>query len=203
MVAKGLLKPNKRSVMDEIIIKEIEQIKSKYVGYDRKIALATEPLCYYAEYYKQFKSTYHVQGQLESVLMKGKGIPSVGIPVEAMFLAEIKNLLLTAGHDLDLIQGELTVNVADEPLRYQGLAQKEQQLAKNDLYLSDAKGILSSIIYGPDFRTRITETTQNVVYFSYGVEGVTKPQLQTHLNTIASYLTQAINDVEIKSIEIF
>ena len=55
----------------------------------------------YDTYYKRFKKTYHVQLQLESIVFKGKSIPSVAALVEAMFMAEIKNMLLTAGHDLE------------------------------------------------------------------------------------------------------
>ena len=59
----------------------------------------------YAAYYERFNKTYHVQLQLESVALKGKSIPRVSALVEAMFMAELENLLLTAGHDLDVVQG--------------------------------------------------------------------------------------------------
>ncbi|MGL6216957.1 MAG: hypothetical protein ACRC36_02920, partial [Lacrimispora sphenoides] len=114
-----------------------------------------------------------------------------------------KNLLLTAGHDLEMIEGDLTVNIATEPLNYKGISGKEQQLIKNDLYLSDEKGILSSIMNGPDYRTRITESTQNAIYFIYGVEGVTGPLIHAHLKTISSYLSQTIPGVEVQSINVY
>ena len=141
-------------------------------------------------------------GQLESVLLKGKGIPQVGAPVESMFLAEIKNLLLTAGHDLDLIDGTLTVDIARECINYTGLSGKEQQLVADDVYLSDKAGVLSSILNGPDYRIKITKSTQNALYFVYGVEGVTESQIHEHLTTIFSYLSQAAQGVELQSIEI-
>ena len=203
MIVKGLCSPIERAVMDNIIATEIEQMKSNNSGYERKPAMTKEPLCHYAAYYKRYNKTYHVLGQLESVLLKGKSIPPVGIPVEAMFLAEVKNLLLTAGHDLEMIEGDLTVNIATEPLNYRGISGKEQQLLKNDLYLSDEKGILSSIMTGPDYRTRITESTQNALYFVYGVEGVTGPLILSHLKTISSYLLQAIPGVEVQSITVY
>lgn len=203
MIVKGLCSPIERAVMDNIIATEIEHIKLNNSNYVRKPALTKEPLCHYAAYYKRYNKTYHVLGQLESVLLKGKRIPPVGIPVEAMFLAEVKNLLLTAGHDLDLIEGDLTVNVASELLNYKGISGKEQQLIKNDLYLSDVKGILSSIMNGPDYRTRITEATQNALYFVYGVEGVTESLIHAHLKTISSYLSQAIPGVEVQSINVY
>ncbi len=203
MIVKGLSSPIERAVMDNIIATEIAQMKLNNSGYERKPALTKEPLCHYAAYYKRYNKTYHVLGQLESVLLKGKSIPPVGIPVEAMFLAELKDLLLTAGHDLELIEGDLTINAATEPLNYTGISGKEQQLIKNDLYLSDEKGILSSIMNGPDYRTRITEATQNALYFVYGVEGVTEPLIHAHLKTLSSYLLQAIPGVDVQSINVY
>jgi len=202
MTVKGINSGGGRSIMDSIVVTEIGEIKSKYPGYDRKTVLTTEPLCHYASYYKRFKKSYHVLGQLESVLLKGKSIPPVGVPVEAMFLAEVKNLLLTAGHDLDLIQGALTIDAAAEPVSYKSLSGQEQYLVKEDLYLSDEKGILSSILGGPDHRTRITETTKNALYFVYGVEGVADTFIRAHLETIFSYLSKAMQGVEIQTIEI-
>ena len=203
MVVRGLGAKGDRAVMDEILAKGIEGIKSRHCGYERKVALATEPLCHYAAYYKRFDKSYPVLGQLESIVLKGRGIPSVGIPIEAMFLAEVANLLLTAGYDLDMIKGALTVDVVAESTTYIGMSGKERPLVKGDLYLSDAKGALSSILNGPDHRTRITEATRNALYFVYGVEGVTEPSIDAHLKTISSYLSQAIQGVEIAELLVF
>ena len=202
MVVKGICSTDGRAVMNNIVGAEIERIKSKYPDYQRKAVLATEPLRHYAAYYKRYNKSYHVLGQLESVLLKGKSLPPVGVPIEAMFLAEITNLLLTAGHDLDLIKGALTVDAATEPMSYKVLSGQEQNLVNNDLYLADEKGVLSSILHGPDYRTRITETTRSALFFVYGVEGVTEKLIYEHLKTIFSYLSQAIQGVEVQVMEI-
>lgn len=55
----------------------------------------------YLDYYRARGSTYHVKAQQESVALKGKPLPRRAALVEAMFMAELKNLILTAGHDLD------------------------------------------------------------------------------------------------------
>ncbi len=202
MIVSGIDHEEGHSCMTDIITKELQQLRQRYCDYDRKAILQMEPLRSYAAYYKKFGKTYHVLGQLESVVQKGKGIPSVGTTVEAMFLAEIKNMLLTAGHDGDLISGDLTVDVADEPLYYQGIAGKKQQLVQQDLYLSDREGILSSIIKGPDYRTRLTGDSKRVLYFTYGVEGVGTALIRAHLDTIFSYLSQVYKGVEIESIDV-
>jgi DNA/RNA-binding domain of Phe-tRNA-synthetase-like protein len=202
LFVKGVNPAPGQSAINDLINTEINGIKLKYPGYERSTVLATEPLCHYAAYYRQFKKSYHVLGQLESVLLKGKSISSVCKAVDVMFLAEIKNLLLTAGHDLDSVEGNLTIDVAAEPISYKTMSEKDQQLVNNDLYLKDEKGVLSSILFGPDHRTRINETTKNVLYFVYGVEGVTEQLIQEHLKTIFSYLSQTIHGVEMQSMEI-
>lgn len=140
------------------------------------------------------------QAQFGALIVKG--IPPVGIPVEVMFLAEVKNQLLTAGHDLDMVQGNLCIDISVEPQMYKSISGREQQLAQNDLYLCDEAGVLSSIIGGPDDRTQITTETKNALYFVYGVEGITSQGIEAHLKTIASYLSKTINGVQVEHIEI-
>lgn len=202
LVVNGLQGNGDRSVMDAIIIDEIRQMKLAYPEYERKEVLATEPLCHYTDYYKKFKKTYHVLGQLESILMKGKSIPPVGSAVEAMFLAEVKHLLLTAGHDLDVLEGQLMIDVASEPLTFQGISKKEQTVLPNDMFVSDQAGIVTNIIKGPDFRTRITKDTQNALYFIYGVPGVTEEQILAELQDIAEYLSQVIPTSKVQEMKV-
>jgi len=81
-----------------------EQLRLRFAGRARSDLEALPILQAYEAYYKRFKKTYHVQLQLESIAFKGKSIPNVAALVEAMFMAEVKNLLLTAGHDLDALR---------------------------------------------------------------------------------------------------
>ena len=62
-----------------------EELRSAYCGLDRSRLQALPALQVYDAYYKRFKKTYHVQLQLESIVFKGKSIPSVAALVEAMF----------------------------------------------------------------------------------------------------------------------
>ncbi|GAI84117.1 unnamed protein product, partial [marine sediment metagenome] len=108
-----------------------------------------EPIKTYSDYYKRFKKTYHVLLQLESIVFKNKSIPKVASLVEAMFMAEIKNLLLTAGHDLDAIDLPIKLDVASGREKYIQLSGQGKDLIHNDMMVSDLQGITSSIIYGP------------------------------------------------------
>lgn len=203
MVAQGVNTASGRSDMDLLKRTEIDRIKSNYQEYERTAVSSSEPVRHYVSYYKKFRKTYPVLLQLESILLKDKGIPRAGIPVEAMFLAEVKNQLLTAGHDLDKLKGDLTLNVSDGSGRYTGSSGKELQLTEHDLFLSDQTGILSSVLGGPDYHTRITGATENVLYFVYGVDGITEEQIRDHLACIRGYLLTTIPKVKISAIEVY
>ena len=80
------------------------RLRAQFAAQDRHTLETFGPIPAYTAYYKQFAKTYHVLAQLASIVFKGKPIPSVAALVEAMFMAEVKNGLLTAGHDLDRLQ---------------------------------------------------------------------------------------------------
>ena len=160
------------------------ELRAQYSGFDR-MSIASHPVLQaYAEYYRQFKKTYHIQLQLESIVLKGKSIPSVAALVESMFMAEMQDLLLTAGHDLDRLSLPLTLDVATGAERYTLLRGEEQTLKAGDMMIRDGKGIISSIIYGPDQRTQITPATRNVVFTVYAPPGIHEQTVIDHLQQI-------------------
>jgi DNA/RNA-binding domain of Phe-tRNA-synthetase-like protein len=161
-----------------------EQLRAQFSGQDRA-AIASHPVLQaYTEYYRRFKKTYHIQLQLESIVLKGKTIPSVAALVEAMFMAEMQDMLLTAGHDLDLLHLPLTLDVAKGTEQYTLLRGDNQILKADDMMISDREGVISSIIYGPDQRTQITPNTQNVVFTVYVPPGIDEQTVVNHLEHI-------------------
>jgi len=58
------------------------------------------------------------EGQRESFALKGKPIARRAALAEAMFMAELKNLILTAGHDIDAIVPPVRVDVTTDGARY-------------------------------------------------------------------------------------
>ena len=133
-----------------------EALRERYAGSNRQAILDRTDARAYRDYYRRFDKSYHVQLQLESVVFKEKHIPSAAGLVEAMFMAELDNLLLTAGHDLDALRLPLTLDVALGSESYVLLRGSPQTPKSGDMIISDGEGIISSIVYGPDQRTQIT-----------------------------------------------
>ncbi len=57
--------------------REIEShLRERYKGFTRPDFLALPVMAAYDNYYKRFNKTYHVQLQLESIVLHGKNLPS-------------------------------------------------------------------------------------------------------------------------------
>jgi len=165
-----------------------EELRAQYEGMDRK-ALRKEPvLAAYDAFYRRFRKSYHVQLQLESVVIKGKPIFSPSALVTCMFMAELKTGLLTAAHDFDVLELPLTAEIAEGEETYQKLNGTEQQLKTGDLYIRDQQGILSSVIYGPDQRTQILPDTINSIFTTYGPPGISASQIEGQLEILEVYI---------------
>mgnify|MGYP001052235629 CR=1 FL=1 len=105
------------------------RLRARYAGFDRAALKALPQIAAYTAYYKRFKKTYHLLLQLESVVFENKPIPRVAALVEAMFMAELDDLLLTAGHDLALVEQPLQLDVATGSERFVNIAGQGAVLA--------------------------------------------------------------------------
>ncbi len=178
-------------------------IRSQFSGQDRA-ALASHPvLKAYNDHYKRFKKSYHVQLQLESIAWKGKSIPSVSALVEAMFMAEMKDLLLTSGHDLDLVELPLTLDVSKGTETYTLMRGEEQLLKPGDMIISDRAGVISDVIYGPDRRTQITASTRNAVFTTYAPQGIEEQIVEKHLQNIRDFVLVFAPQAKVELLQVY
>jgi DNA/RNA-binding domain of Phe-tRNA-synthetase-like protein len=152
--------------------REIEAgLRERYRGFTRQQLLALAVMAEYDRYYTRFNKTYHVQLQLESIVLKGKHLPDVSPAVDANFMAEVETLILTAGHDCDKLRGPIVIDVSrdgDQMTQMNGAA---RALRSGDMIMRDADGICCSIIYGQDARSPISAATAWVLYVAYAPAG--------------------------------
>ena len=188
LVMKDVLNPANHDGLERRKVALVEELRRRYGGLERSGLQALPALQVYEAYYQRFKKTYHVQLQLESIVFKGKSIPSVAALVEAMFMAEIKNLLLTAGHDLDSLQLPARLEVTRGDETYTRMGGQLQQVKPGDMSISDELGIVSNVIYGPDQRSQIQPGTRNVMYMTYAPARISEEALTQHLQDIQDYV---------------
>ena len=118
-------------------------------------------------------------------------------------MAEVKNMLLTAGHDLNKLQLPLTLDVTKGDGSYVLLRGETQTVKAGDMMISDGRGIISNIIYGPDQRTQITAETHNVVFTVYAPAGIDEQAIVGHLRDMRDYVRVIAPEAEVELLEVF
>jgi DNA/RNA-binding domain of Phe-tRNA-synthetase-like protein len=203
LVMHNATNPNHHPALDGRKAELENELRSRFSDCDRAALKALPRIQAYNAYYKRFKKTYPVQAQLESVALKGRSIPHVAALVEAMFMAEVKNLLLTAGHDLETIQAPVRLDVADGSERYTLLNGQEKVLKPGDMMMADGQGVISSVIYGPDRRTQITLATRHVFFAVYAPAGIGEQAVYQHLQDIQANVALVAPDAEVEALQVY
>ena len=172
-------------------------LRQRHAGQTRVDLKALPVIAAYVRYYKKFKKTYHVLLQLESVVFKQQPIPTAGALVEAMFMAELNDGLLTAGHDLDAIETPLDIRTSHDGEPFIRMNGQPQPLKGDDIIMADARGVICSIIYGSDQRTRIHSDTKNALYVTYAPPGIAAEAVEGHLAHVLGFVKIASPDTQI------
>ncbi len=178
------------------------ELRARYGGLDRGGLREIPILHAYHAYYKRFRKSYHVQLQLESVVLQGKEIPRSAALVETMLMAELEDLLLTAGHDLALVRPPVRVDVARGEEIYTRLNGQAQVLKAGDMMICDAEEVLSSIVYGPDRRTAIHSGTTQVLYSTYAPPSIGERPVAEHLEHIRDLVWLTSPDAEVATLKV-
>jgi DNA/RNA-binding domain of Phe-tRNA-synthetase-like protein len=162
-------------------------LRARYQEFTRQDFLALPVMAAYAQYYRHFKKTYHVQLQVESIVLKGKRLPNVSPLVDCNFMAEMETLVLTAGHDVAKLHGGVSIDVARDGDQLTPMTGTPKAIPAGDMIMRDAQGICCSIIYGQDKRSPIAVETSHVLYVAYAPVGVPAETVEAHLQVIEEY----------------
>jgi DNA/RNA-binding domain of Phe-tRNA-synthetase-like protein len=201
LVMRNAANPQDHPELDKVKAELEDQLRDRYA--DRNALRALPSIQVYEAYFRPFKKTYHVLLQLESVAVKGKPIPRSGALVQAMFMAELKNHLLTAGHDLAAVQMPIGIDVAKGSERYVLYNGQEQTLKAGDMFIADAQGAISNVIYGPDRRTRIGPGTRDALYTVYAPPGIGEEAVRRHLEDIRANVTLVAPAAVAETLEVY
>jgi DNA/RNA-binding domain of Phe-tRNA-synthetase-like protein len=172
------------STLNEHKRKSETDLREQYKDFKRADFLALPVMSAYDQYYKRFNKTYHVQLQLESLVLKGKSLPSVSPAVDSYFMAEVETLVLTAGHDVAKLNEPLTIDVSYEGDVIAQAAGEPKALRPGDMVMKHRGGISCSIIYGQEPHSLISAGTRHVLYVAYAPTGVPTVSIEDQFERI-------------------
>ena len=181
LAIRGVENPASHPTIDVRKKNAEDALRKQFAGNTREDLKKLDRMKAYEAYYGPYGKTYHVLLQLESIALKGKPIASSGALVQVMFIAEVGNMLLTAGHDLDRIVTPVTLDIAKGTETYTQYRGNPQTPKADDMMMTDGEGIISCVLHGPDQRTRITDATKNVLFAVYGPAGIGADAMRKHL----------------------
>ncbi len=142
----------------------------------------------YADFFQQFgfdcPLTQHLKRTVNS------GFPRYSLLVDAHFMAEMCAGILVAVTDYNKFEGNLTLDVADENEVCAGMGGREFVTQKGEIVLRDDKEIVCVLCQGADEKTRVSQTTENVLFYAYAVPGIDRAHLKEGLTIAADAVAE-------------
>ena len=150
----------------------LDHLREKQEEVENYIRRNTESLVVRAKSISQFyktqgeKNRSHIESLIKSI-SNGKSIKPVNFVVDSVMIAELRNVLLLGVHDLDRIQGDVILDVANEGERFVGIGNRSVMTRQNEVVLRDQIGIWASYTQGPDARTVVDTATTNTMILGF------------------------------------
>ncbi|MBW2000050.1 MAG: hypothetical protein JRJ29_19080 [Deltaproteobacteria bacterium] len=118
------------------------------------------------------------------------GFPRYNLMVDTHIMAEMCAGILVAVADYDCFEGGLTLDLAMEGEICTGMGNRRLTTREGEIVLRDEKDIVCVLCQGADEKTRVKDTTRNVLFYSYAVPGIEGRYIEEGLNIAVDTLVQ-------------
>ena len=153
----------------------------------------------YFRFFRKFKKTYPVMQQFETVMFKGRPFPEEDPVTAVPFLLELTTFVLSGTHDIDRIDGPLTIFTPDAKLPFDGMRGDSTHTYPNDICGRDETGIIFSMIAGADSRTCVHPDRRHVFYPVFGTPDTAPAVIEDALETLAGFVRTICPGAKIES----
>ncbi|PWU00919.1 MAG: hypothetical protein C5B53_03460 [Candidatus Melainabacteria bacterium] len=202
LVIKNIENSASHPELDKLRTAVENSVREQYQGFSREDLNELPIIKSYNSYYKNFGKTYHVRAQVESII-NGKPLSSGSAVLTAMFMAEVKNMLLTAGHDCYRLEFPVRITVGTGIENFTDIRGAAKTAVAGDMLMHDKEGIISSILLGPDSRTKLTPSVREVLFAVYAPLEIEKSFVHAHLKDIESYVRAFSPDSTTEFLDVF
>lgn len=185
-----------RAELHALVERELAALRERYADYDRKAVFGENP---YFRFFRKFKKTYPVMQQFETVMFKGRPFPEEDPVTAVPFLLELTTFVLSGTHDIDRIDGPLTIFTPDAKLPFDGMRGDSTHTYPNDICGRDETGIIFSMIAGADSRTCVHPDSRHVFYPVFGTPDTAPAVIEDALETLAGFVRTICPGAKIES----
>jgi DNA/RNA-binding domain of Phe-tRNA-synthetase-like protein len=180
-----------------------DQYKRKRLRKMRKretLAQITERIQLYDGFFQDFGHECPLPKHLKRTI--NSGFHRYNIMVDAHFMAEMCAGILVAVTDFDRFEGALTLDLAGPGETCRGMGGKELMVTQGEIVLRDEKEIVCVLCQGADEKTRVSEETENVLFYGYAVPGVEETHIREGL-TVAAETMKEFGEGSVSYLEVF
>jgi DNA/RNA-binding domain of Phe-tRNA-synthetase-like protein len=142
----------------------------------------------YDRFFKGFGFECPLPAHLKRTI--NSGFPRYNLMVDAHFMAEMCAGILVAVTDFDRFDGGLGLDAADAGEICRGMGGQTFETKAGEIVLRDEKEIVCVLCQGADEKTRVTDDTQNVLFYAYAVPGIDGEHLRAGLTIAAEAMSQ-------------
>jgi len=133
----------------------------------------------YDRFFKEWGYSCPLPGHFKRTIEMG--FPMVNLYIDAHIIAEMCHGILMAIQDLGRFQGEWKLDLAQEGETFQGVSGKMIRCKKDEIVLRDGEGVVCSLFQGPDFKTRVEPTSENITVYIFTAPGIQEEQVSNGL----------------------
>ena len=152
------------------------------------LAQITQRIEIYDTFFEKFGYACPLTRHLKRTV--NSGFPLYSLFVDAHFMAEMCAGILVAVTDADTFNGKLTLDVAKSGETCNGMGGRLFTMKSNEIVLRDEEDIVCVLCQGADEKTRVKESTTNVLFYAYAVPGINDEHLKYGLTLAAETLAE-------------
>jgi len=134
------------------------------------LAQIEERIRLYDQFFKDWGYPCPLPGHLKRTIEMG--FPIVNLYIDTHIIAEMCHGILMAIQDLDRFNGKWKLDLAHEGESFQGVSGRMIRCKEDEIVLRDEKEIVCSLFQGPDFRTKVDQSSKNIVVYVFTAPGI-------------------------------
>jgi DNA/RNA-binding domain of Phe-tRNA-synthetase-like protein len=129
----------------------------------------------YDQFFKEWGYSCPLPSHLKRTV--DMGFPIVNLYIDTHIMAEMCHGILMAIQDLDRFDGQWRLGLAQEGETFEGVSGRTLICKEGEIVLRDEREIVCSLFQGPDSRTKIDESSKNIVVYVFTAPGIQGEQV--------------------------
>jgi len=134
------------------------------------LAQIEERIHLYDQFFKEWGYSCPLPGHFKRAVQMG--FPIVNLYIDTHIMAEMNHGILMAIQDMDRFDGQWRLDLAQEGETFEGVSGRMLICKEEEIVLRDEKEIVCSLFQGPDSRTKIDESSKNIVVYVFTALGI-------------------------------